>query len=349
MRLGILVRDVHFHRPFHTTMHLAWAGLQKGWSILLFGVGSLTFDTPRHRVRARAVQLTKGPTPSRICHRLLEGALPEQTIELSSLDMLLIRFNPMAQEIFPLEWQLWWPALLAMQWLRDAGVEVVNDPQSLLNLLTKLHTDSLPQEAAIPGLVTRSASEVDAFQQQLGGQRLIAKPLAGSQGTRVFLLDPDDRANRDQILEGLFQAGYALVQPFLEQGREGDKRVLLVDGRPLEVGGRVAVYLRRGRDGRVRNNIHAGGRREPAEIDEAERRSLTLLAPWLRQQRLRFVGVDLLGGRVLEVNAFCPGGIENINQTYGLDLATHVLEQLTGSGPGRSQATPAQGGPLERG
>lgn len=328
LRMGILVRDVRFQRPFHATMHLAGAGLRLGWTVYLSGVGDLSLDMEEEEIRAQAVRLREELSLSLLCHQLLEGALGQESIDLCSLDLLLLRFNPAAREPGLLSWGLWWPALFAAERAQSRGVTVVNAPQGLLAVLSKLHIWSLPARATVRGLVTRSEAEVRSFCDRHSGRCTIAKPLVGSGGSRVFLLDPGDQANRDQIIESLFDGAYALVQPFMQQARQGDKRLLLLDGEPLVVGDRVAVYTRLGPEGRVRNNIHAGGSRHAARLDEQERENLGLIAPWLRRQGLRLAGVDLLGGRILEVNGFCPGGIENINALYGLDLGPVILERL---------------------
>ncbi len=327
-RVGILVRDVRFQRPLQTTTLLALAGLRLGHSVHLFGVGDLSLDGESGALHAQAVKLSLQEDASALCHRLLEGALPQERIDLRRLDLLLLRFNPAATDGGPLPWQIWWPALAMAEALHEAGVPVVNAPAGLRLLLSKLHLSQVPADCVWRGLVTRSPSAVERYWQEQGPQPLIGKPLVGSGGSRVFLLEPGDVANRDQILETLCEGGYAMVQRFLPQGREGDKRVLLLDGEPLVQAGRVAVYRRRAAAGRLRNNMHAGAQRQGCELSPAEERCLSALGPWLRARGLRFVGVDLLAERVLEINGLCPGGIGNIDALYGLDLGPEVLRRL---------------------
>jgi len=331
LRLGIVVRDRRFQRPFHTSMHLARAAMAAGGEVHLWGVGDLELDLRHRTCHAFAVRLDPQLPCGLLCHHLLEGQLPVERVDLSSLDLILLRFNPAAQDPSLMRWTLWWPALVAAMEAERQGVPVVNAPRGLLDVLTKLYLAQLPPEATIGGLATRAASSLERC-GALGteeSQGWVAKPLVGSGGRGVFLLGRSDLANRDQILETVFAGGYGLLQPFVAAGLEhGDKRVLLVDGAPLVCDGRVAVYRRRGGRGRLRNNMHAGGRREAATLDELDRRSLAAVAPWVRSRGLRFVGVDLLAGRVLEINAFCPGGIENMNALYGVDLAPVVLERL---------------------
>ncbi len=345
MRLGILVRDARYQRPAHTTMHLARAALELGHEVFFLGVGHLTLGERPGELRAQAQRLPPELSPVALCHELLDERLPFTTLDLTTLELLLVRFNPAAREPYALEPGLWWPALQVAQQLAARGVAVVNSPAGLQRHLDKLHTRELPAGLGLPGLVTRDPAEIDRYQAELGGQPLVIKPLAGSGGSDVFLLDGSERANRDQILETVCAAGYALVQPFLPQGLQGDLRVLLLDGEPLLVEGQVAAYRRKGREGRLRNNIHAGGQRAPEPVSLAELAPLAPLAPYLRERGLRCVGVDLLGDRVLEVNAFCPGGIENINRTCQVDVAPAVIAGLVGpagSAPGPRAAGPGR-------
>ena len=312
-------------------MHLARAIMAAGGTVYLWGVGDLEIDLSDGRTHAHAVQLDPSLPLGLLCHHLLEARLPVARVEVAALDLLLLRFNPVAQDPFVMPWTQWWPALVAAQQAERCGVPLVNSVTGLLAVLTKLYLGSLPPEATIGGVATRTASAVEQRLERRGAADWVVKPVAGSGGSRVFLLRSDDLANRDQILEGVFEHGYGLLQPFVATGPgEGDKRVLLVDGEPARCAGRAAVYRRLGGAGRLRNNMHAGGRREPAELSERDRRSLDAIGPWLRSHGLRFVGVDLLDGRVLEINAFCPGGIENMNALYGFDLAPVVLERLLG-------------------
>ncbi len=331
MRIGFMVRDVRFQRPMYTTIHLANAALARGWEVYLFGVGDLTISMPGRITRAKAVRLDPGLDPSLQCHRLLEGALPSPTIDLTGLDLLFPRFKPVIGQAGIPSWEVFWTAMQTLARLEASGVAVVNSSQGLLELLTKAHLAELPNGVGLSeGLVTRSQAELDAWwRTNHPGEALVIKPMAGSGGEGVFLLSPDDLANRDQLLEVTFSKGYALIQPYYEQGAEGDKRVLLLDGEVLEAEGRPAVYRRKGKAGRLRNNMHAGGSRNPDGLTSLEAAVLARLGPWLVDRGLRFVGVDLLGEMVLEINGFCPGGIHNMKALYGYDLAGVVLDGLT--------------------
>jgi glutathione synthase len=108
----------------------------------------------------------------------------------------------------------------------------------------------------------------------------------------------------------------------------GDKRVLLVGGAVCKVGGTVAAYRRMRPKDDIRNNMHVGGARKRSDFTEAESRICELLRPRLVADGLYFVGVDLVGDKILEINVFAPGGIHNINELYGIDVGAEVVRDL---------------------
>lgn len=156
--------------------------------------------------------------------------------------------------------------------------------------------------------ITRSPTEILEFLRAVGGKAVL-KPLDGAGGSGVVALtegDPNNRALVDLLThEGRDQA---LVQEYQPAIRQGDKRVLVLDGEPL------GVILRVPRSDDFRANIHVGGRVEATELTDAERNLVADIAPTLRQHGLWFVGLDLIGGRLIEVNVTSPTGIQELGR-----------------------------------
>jgi glutathione synthase len=134
--------------------------------------------------------------------------------------------------------------------------------------------------------------------------------------------------NLAQIVSTVKEQGYLIVQEYLAAVTKGDKRVLLLGGAPMLVGGQWAAYKRMRPKDDIRNNMHVGGARKPSSLTEAERRICDLIRPRLVADGLYFVGVDLVGDRILEINVYAPGGIHNINELYGIDVAEAVVRDL---------------------
>jgi glutathione synthase len=176
-------------------------------------------------------------------------------------------------------------------------------------------------------LITRSVERVRAFLRELDGPAII-KPLSGFGGQNVFYVARGQAANLPQIISTVRKAGYVIVQEYLSAAAKGDKRVLLLGGAPLAVDGTVAAYKRMRPKDDIRNNMHVGGSRRRTEFLDAERRICDLLRPRLVADGLYFVGVDLVGDKILEINVFATGGIANINELYGLDVGTAVIRDL---------------------
>ncbi len=152
------------------------------------------------------------------------------------------------------------PALDFGRRLKQLGVLVVNDPDGLSRAGSKMYLAGFPVELRPKTLVTRSIERVRAFLRELDGPAII-KPLAGFGGKNVFYVARGQSANLQQMISTVRRAGYVIVQEYLPAVAKGDKRVLLLGGAPLDVGGIVAAYKRMRPKDDIRNNIHVGGSR----------------------------------------------------------------------------------------
>jgi glutathione synthase len=204
---------------------------------------------------------------------------------------------------------------------------VINDPDGLTRAGSKMYLAGFPAELRPKTLVTRSLERVRTFLRELDGPAII-KPLSGFGGQNVFYLGRAQTANLAQIISTVRRDGYVMVQEYLPAVTRGDKRVLLLGGHVCSAGGTVAAYRRMRPKDDIRSNMHVGGLRKRSDFTEAEGRICELLRPRLVADGLYFVGVDLVGSKVLEINVFAPGGIHNINELYGVDVGTEVIRDL---------------------
>ncbi|MBK6464487.1 MAG: glutathione synthase [Myxococcales bacterium] len=232
-------------------------------------------------------------------------------VRLADVEAVFIRKDPPFDDAYLY-------ATLMLERARGRTV-IINDPRGLRDANEKLYTLHFSRHMPRT-LVTARASEVTAFLDEVGG-RAVVKPLDGAGGAGVLLLTRGDK-NTKSILELLTSEGRKLVmaQEFLPAVTAGDKRVLLLDGEVLGAINRVP----QGDD--IRSNIHVGGRVEPCEVTEAERAIVADIAPRLRADGLVFVGLDLIGGRLTEVNVTSPTGIQELSRHRGEDVATRVIE-----------------------
>ncbi len=199
---------------------------------------------------------------------------------------------------------------------------VLNRPRGILAANEKLYAlhfrDLMPET-----LVARRIPELLAFMDKLGGE-MVVKPLDGKGGEGIFHVHNRDR-NLFSILEQVtqFERRWIMAQRYLSAVRsEGDKRILLLEGEPLGALTRIPSEREH------RANLHVGGRAEPAELDAADRRIVERLAPALRRDGLFFVGIDVIGGYLTEVNVTSPTGIREMDALYGKTLESEVIGRV---------------------
>ncbi len=199
-------------------------------------------------------------------------------------------------------------------------VLVVNDPVSVRNAPEKLFVMQFPQLMP-PTLITSSAGDVRAFRDEHGD--IILKPLYGNGGAAVFRMQPGD-TNIGSLVE-LFQTVFKepfIVQRYQPEVRNGDKRIILVDGEVAGAVNRVPAL------DETRSNMHVGGRPEPAEITEREREICATIGPELRRRGLIFTGIDVIGPYLTEINVTSPTGIREVKRFGGPDIAALIWDVI---------------------
>ncbi|MCX8073180.1 MAG: glutathione synthase [Candidatus Binatia bacterium] len=196
---------------------------------------------------------------------------------------------------------------------------VLNSPRGLREANEKLYTLHFPSVIP-PTLVSSDITRIKDFIREQGGTAIL-KPLDCCGGAGVFLASIDDR-NLNSLLELTTQDGrrYLMVQRYLPEVREGDKRILLLNGEPL------GAILRVPRADDHRGNIHVGGTVHPTTITERDREIIATLAPRLRADGLYFVGIDVIGPYLTEINVTSPTGIQEYNRLHGTRLEAAVID-----------------------
>ncbi|EKN4133870.1 glutathione synthase [Yersinia enterocolitica] len=226
----------------------------------------------------------------------------EQDIPLHDLDVILMRKDP------PFDTEFIY-ATYILERAEDKGTLVVNKPQSLRDCNEKLFTAWFP-ELTPDTLVSRSKDHIRKFHQEHGD--IILKPLDGMGGTSIFRVKQDD-PNLSVIIETLTELGsrFCMAQNFLPAIKEGDKRVLVVDGEPVPY-----CLARIPAQGETRGNLAAGGRGEARPLSESDWKIARAVAPVLKQKGLVFVGLDIIGDRLTEINVTSPTCIHEIEAAF---------------------------------
>ena len=196
---------------------------------------------------------------------------------------------------------------------------VLNSPSGLRDANEKLYALNFPG-AIPPTVVTYEIARLKQFLQEQGGE-MVVKPLDGHGGESVFLARGDDR-NLNPILEAVthFESRPIMAQRYVPEIRDGDKRVIVLDGEPL--GGTLRVP----RDDEHRGNIHVGGNCVKVDLTPRDLEICRMLAPRLRRDGLYFVGLDIIGNYLTEVNVTSPTGVQEIDQLNGVNLEARVID-----------------------
>ncbi len=204
---------------------------------------------------------------------------------------------------------------------QSAGALVVNDPQGLRDYNEKLAALLFPQ-CCPPTLVSRDASELKAFVAEHG--KAVLKPLDGMGGRSIFRADHGD-ANVNVILETLTDGGrhLAMAQRFLPGITEGDKRILLVDGEPVDY-----CLARIPQGDEFRGNLAAGGRGEGRPLSERDRWIAAQVGPEMKRRGMVFVGLDVIGEHLTEVNVTSPTCIRELDAQFGLNIAGTLFDAI---------------------
>ncbi len=236
-----------------------------------------------------------------------------EDVELGDVDVVLMRKDP------PFDYDYLWATLL-LEHARGRTL-LVNDPRGLRDANEKIYATYFP-ELMTDTLVSNDKARIKGFLARLG-TRGVLKPLHGAGGEGVFALDAGD-PNLNAIIETVTRGGrqLAMAQRFLPEVSKGDKRILLLDGEPL------GAIMRVPQGGDLRSNIHVGGRVDAAELDADDRRIVEQLGPRLRRDGLFFVGLDVIGGKLTEVNVTSPTGIQQMSRLSGQKLEARVIEGL---------------------
>ncbi len=198
---------------------------------------------------------------------------------------------------------------------------VVNDPAEVRNAPEKIFVTEYPQLMP-PTLISRDPEEIRDFRRAHGD--IIVKPLYGNGGAGVFRLSEGDQ-NLASLLE-IFAAAYRgepyVVQRYLPAVRAGDKRIILVDGVAVGAINRVPA------DGESRSNMHVGGRPEPIELTRRDREICEAIGPELKRRGFLFVGIDVIGDFLTEINVTSPTGIREVKRFGGADIASLVWDAI---------------------
>ena len=288
-----------------STFALALEAQARGHRLWHYLPGALALDGDAVLASARPLEVRR----ERGRHFSLGAA---ETLDLASLDVVLMRQDP--------PFDMGYVTATHLLERVHPGTLVVNDPKQVRNAPEKLFVTEF--SGLMPEtLIASDRERIRAFRERHGD--IVVKPLYGNGGAGVFHIGADDE-NLNALLE-MYEEFYrepAVVQRYLPEVRDGDKRIILVDGEPAGAVNRVPPA------GEARSNMHVGGRPEAAALDARDREICAAIGPALKARGLLFAGIDVIGGLLTEINVTSPTGIQEIDRFDGANLAGRIWDAI---------------------
>lgn len=301
-----------------TSYALMLAAAKAGHEVYTCELAGLALEHARAFARAVPTRVTLAETPIAAFSTSAAEYRP-----LGDFDAVLMRKDPPFDVNY-----------LHATWILDHArgeTLLINDPAGLRELNEHLAVLRFP-ELTPPTIVTRDPARLQAFMREQGGAMVI-KPVDGFGGLGIFLVRQGD-PNTSSILETATGAGtrWTLAQGFLPAAAQGDKRIVLVDGAP------VGAVLRVPAAQEARGNLHVGGTAVKAVIDDRDRQIIASLAPTFKHYGQFFVGIDVIGGMLTEINITSPTGIRHIERLDGRDVGAEVVTAIAKAAAARALA-----------
>jgi len=291
-----------------TTLAMLLAAQARGWSLHYANLGDLCLRDGVAEARTRALSV-------RADERDWYSFGSEQTLALGKADVVLMRKDP------PFDTEYIYASYI-LERAELAGALVVNRPRGLRDMNEKVYTAWFP-ECCAPTLVTRDMAAMAAFAAQHG--TVVCKPLEGMGGHSIFVVAPGDK-NTNVVFETLTNYGqrFAIVQKYLpEIAATGDARVLLIDGEPLPF-----ALARIPSPADNRGNLAAGARAVARPLGERDRWLAAQIGPAMRAAGMLFVGIDVIGGFVTEINVTSPTGVRELLKQTGADAVELLMQAI---------------------
>jgi glutathione synthase len=288
-----------------STFVLALEAQKRGYALLHYLPKHLSFREGKVLARARTLQVRREQG-----NHFTLG--PFETVDLSTVDVVLMRQDP------PFDMS-YISATHILEHIHPKTL-VVNNPISVRNAPEKLFVTHFPGVMP-PTLISADADEIKSFRAE--HKDIIVKPLYGNGGAGVFHIKPDDE-NLNALLE-MFTTTWrepVIVQRYVPEVRQGDKRIILVDGKAVGAVNRVPAT------GEARSNMHVGGRPEKSALSKREQEICAAIGPALKERGLIFVGIDVIGDYLTEINVTSPTGIQEINRFDGGALEALVWDAI---------------------
>lgn len=308
MKIGVLmdpIETISFKKD--STLEMMWQAQQRGWQVIYFEQKDLFVDNGIAKVNAKRTQVMMDPK------KWFEHK-ESLTMNLGDIDAILMRKDP------PFDMEFIYTTYI-LELAEKQGSLIVNKPQALRDCNEKAYTLWFP-ELCPTSLVTRDNQQIRDFIKQHSD--IIIKPLDGMGGSSIFRIKDND-PNIGVVLETMTDYGkqFTLCQKYIPEITQGDKRILMVDGNPVDFSlARIPMQ------GETRGNLAAGGTGVSKPLSTRDREICETVGPELRRRGILFAGLDVIGDYLTEINVTSPTCIRELNEQNNLNIAGALMDAI---------------------
>ena len=306
MKYGFQIDPVHtLNKDTDSTLPMIFESQMRKNRNFIFTPSSLTFKKNTIYATAKEIKFKSSKLSSYIISS-------EKTMNLNSLNYIFIRQDP--------PYNMEYISSMYLLEHLNSKTRIINSPTGIRNAPEKIlmlkFKDIIP-----PTLITRSRNEIDLFMKKF--KKSVIKPLYGNGGQGIFLLDKKDK-NYNQIIEKFIDEENVpfIIQKFLPEIKKGDKRIILINGEP------VAALKRIPKKNEFRSNIHVGGNTKAVRLSKNDRKVCSIIKDTLISEKLFFVGIDVIGNYLTEINVTSPTGLKQINALNNVKLEKVLWDKL---------------------
>lgn len=326
MKICFVINDIATEKC-GTTVFIMHEARKRKHQVYVMGVGDFCHTHEQElTVYATYIPKTMDPENPQEFMEMLKGEkAKKQHLDVKELDVLFIRNNP-TEEGSERQWAE--QAGVAFgRMVQQEGVLVLNDAFALSHAyIDKLYFEELPSSIKPASIITRKKEDILEFFEK-HRKRMVLKPLEGSGGRGVYLIDKNEK-NLNQIIENLSAQGYIIAQEYLPAAKEGDVRILLMNGQVMVKDGKYGIIKRVSGKGEFRSNLAQGASADNTPYTDEMKKIVEVTAPKLIRDGFFFVGLDVVKDKLIEINVLSPGGLDGFPKIGLPDFSDVVVEAI---------------------
>ncbi len=323
MKIGFVINSYGSEAPAFTTTRLALQALQMGHEVYYIAVEDFSYtQSEQMGAHARKAPDKKFRSPKIFMDATFKQ--PKKLIEAPDLDVLFLRNDP-SDDADEKPWAQY-AGIVFGQLAQKDGIKVINNPDTLAKATNKMYFQYFPDNIRPATIITRSADEIRQFYKD-HKNHIVLKPLQGSGGKNVFLINDNDK-NLNQIIDAIGRDGFIVAQEYLPDASKGDIRLFLMNGKIIEIDGKIAAIHRTQAKNDIRSNVHQGGKVKIPKIGKATLDIVDAVSQKLVDDGMFLVGLDIVGDKVMEVNVFSPGGMGHASRLQKVNFFEPVIKAI---------------------